>query len=230
MCGRFVAAASTEDLVAAFLVDEVVESVPPTWNAAPTTKVAAVVDRLVEGRAVRRLVAPRWGLVPPWSKDAHGAARLINARVETVAQKPSFRRAFASRRCLVPASGYYEWKSPPTGSGTKAKQPYYLHPAVGDLFAMAGVFEFWRDPAGEWLATCAVLTTDATADVAHIHDRMPIGVAPEAWDGWLDPSLTDPGVALGLLDLENPPRLAAHPVSTRVNSVRNNGPELVSEI
>lgn len=230
MCGRFVAAADTQELVEAFLVDEVVESVPPTWNAAPTTKVAAVVDRLVEGHLVRRLVAPRWGLVPPWSKDARGAARLINARVETVAQKPSFRRAFASQRCLVPASGYYEWKLPPSGTGARTKQPYYLYPASGDLFAMAGLFEFWRDPTGEWVATCAVLTTEASEDVADIHNRMPVGVVPGAWDDWLDPDLTDPAAALGLLDLGNPPRLAARPVSSRVNSVRNNGPELVSVI
>lgn len=230
MCGRFVAAASTEELVSTFAVAEVVEAVPPTWNAAPTTKVAAVVERIVEGDTVRRLVAPRWGLVPSWSKDARSAARLINARVETVAEKPSFRRAFAARRCLIPATGYYEWAPPTAGSGSRAKQPFFLRPASGEIFAMAGLFEFWRDPAGEWLATCAIITTDAAADIAHIHDRMPAAVPAGSWDDWLDPAVTDPHTALALLDLDHPMSMTAKPVSTRVNSVRNDGPELITEV
>ena len=138
MCGRFAAPGTTDDLVATFGIDEVVEPAVPRWNAAPMAKISAVVERSVDDRSVRRLVAPRWGLVPSWAKDAAGATRLINARVETIAAKPSFRRAFAARRCLVPASGYYEWAKTPTVTGSLRKQPFFIHPADGGIFAMAG--------------------------------------------------------------------------------------------
>lgn len=228
MCGRFAAPASTEDLVATFGIDEVVDPARQTWNAAPTTPVSAVVDSVVSEGVLRRLVAPRWGLVPSWAKDAGGAARLINARVETVASKPSFRRAFAARRCLIPASGYYEWTPRPTPTGRPGKQPFFIHPADGGLLAMAGLYEFWRSPAGEWLVTTAILTSDAQESIASIHDRMPIGIPATAWDSWLDPRLTDPVEVQALLAQNQPPLLTAHPVSSRVGNVANDGPDLVA--
>ncbi len=141
----------------------------------------------------------RWGLVPSWSKNATGGARMINARFETVADKPAFRKAFRSRRCLLPAAGYYEWYD--TGAtgprGKPVKQPYFIHRADSELLVMAGLYEFWRDPArsqeadGGWLATCTIITTEATDAVGHLHDRMPMVVSADRWDAWLDPRATD---------------------------------------
>ncbi len=193
-------------------------------------KISAVVERSVDDRSVRRLVAPRWGLVPSWAKDAAGATRLINARVETIASKPSFRRAFAARRCLVPASGYYEWAKTPTVAGGLRKQPFFIHPADGGIFAMAGLYEFWRDPEGEWLVTCTIITTDAEHQIADIHDRMPVGVRPSAWDDWLNPRITDSEEALAVLELDRPIELTAHQVSSRVGNVRNDDPDLVAPL
>lgn len=234
MCGRFAASASTEDIIETFAIDEVVEEASPSWNVAPTDRVAAVVERIdrESGEVVRKLVAPRWGLVPSWSKDPSGGARMINARVETVATKPAFRKAFAARRCVVPADGYYEWVTVPDASGGKAaKQPWFLHPSDGRTFVMAGLYEFWRDPAREgadaWLTTCAVITASSTDDVGHIHDRMPLVVPPDALAAWLDPTALDPDAALALLSRPEGAALASHRVATLVNSVRNNSPELV---
>ncbi len=232
MCGRFAASAGTDDIVEEFVIDEVVDEVLPTFNAAPTDPVPAVVERLDRdtGRVVRKLVAPRWGLVPSWSKDASGAARLINARVETVASKPAFRKAFAARRCLVPADGYYEWLTlPPAASGGKpVKQPWFIAPADGGPFAMAGLYEFWRNPATDvWLTTCTLITTQSTDVVGHLHDRMPMTVAPDAWGEWLDPRVTDPDAARALLSVLEGAAVTSWRVSPAVNSVRNNGPELL---
>ena len=184
----------------------------------------------MDDHSVRRLVAPRWGLVPSWAKDAAGATRLINARVETIASKPSFRRAFAARRCLVPAIGYYEWAKTPTVTGGLRKQPFFIHPADGGIFAMAGLYEFWSDPEGEWLVTCTIITTDAEHQIADIHDRMPVGVRPSAWDAWLNPRITDSKEALAVLELARPIELTAHQVSSRVGNVKNDDPDLVAPL
>jgi putative SOS response-associated peptidase YedK len=158
--------------------------------------------------------------VPSWSKDAKGAGRMINARMETVREKPAFRKAYATRRCLVPADGYYEWKLEGTG-----KQPYYL--STADPLAMAGLYEHWKNPEGEWLSTCTVITTSAPDDLGEIHDRTPLLVPREAWGLWLDPSVPDPGDLLipgtaGLLD--------AWPVGKDVGNVRNNGAQLINPV
>jgi putative SOS response-associated peptidase YedK len=164
---------------------------------------------------------------------------MINARMETVAEKPAFKRAFAKRRCILPADGYYEWYTPedgPKGKGGKPlKQPFFIHPSDGSSLAMAGLYELWRDPTREdddpraWLMTCTVLTTTAEDAVGRIHDRMPLLVERERWSQWLDPDAggSDPR---DLLVPAAPGRLDAYPVSTAVNSVRNNGPELVEPI
>lgn len=238
------------ELVEEFDVDEVTDRPEaPSWNVAPTDPVPAIVERLPKpdpeapapsGPAptpVRKLVQLRWGLVPSWAKDPRGGARLINARFETVAEKPSFRKAFASRRCLLPADGYFEWYAEQAQQGQpkkgQQKQPYFIHRSDGELLAMAGIYEFWRDdarPSGDpdaWLSTCSIITTTATDALGHLHDRMPMIVQRDAWADWLDPRRTDPAEALELLRVTDADLLAAHRVGAAVGNVRNNGPELV---
>jgi putative SOS response-associated peptidase YedK len=218
MCGRYSASRPpdlTGDLYAAVVVDE---PPPPSWNVAPTDPVSCVVRR-DDRRELRTL---RWGLVPSWSADRKGAARMINARAETVAVKPAFRSALARRRCLVPADGWYEWLTSPEGR----KQPFFITPSDRGPLAFAGLYEVWRDPATEeLLRTCAVVTTAASESLRYLHERMPVVLPPDAWDEWLDPALDDP---LALLQ----PRegFDAYPVGLAVNSVRNNDPSLVEPI
>ncbi|MEU6444310.1 SOS response-associated peptidase [Streptomyces sp. NPDC047046] len=261
MCGRYAASRAPEDLVSLFGVEkwEPSETLAPDWNVAPTKLVPAVLERPLkgqdagDGRPVRQLRPLKWGLVPSWSKSPEGAARMINARAETVHEKPSYRRAFAARRCLLPADGYYEWV---TGKDERRleeegrrkrprKQPYFVTPADGSVFAMAGLYEFWRDRTlpddhpQAWWATCTVLTTEAETaplalapeegprSLADIHPRMPLMLTPDRWDAWLDPANTAPEPLLA-----PPPEglMRAYPVSTEVSNVRNNGPELEKEL
>lgn len=216
MCGRYASSRSPDDLALYFEVEEPPEEVlPPTWNVAPTDPVYAV--RRSGDR--RLLTVLRWGLVPSWSKDPKVGTRYLNARQETLAEKPAFRAAYAKRRCLLPADGYYEWK--PEAAG---KQPYFLATHDRTPLAMAGLFEHWKSEAGTWLSTCTVITTSAPDDLGEIHDRTPLLVPRESWSVWLDPSVADPGDLLvpgtaGVLD--------AWPVSKDVGNVRNDGAYLV---
>ena len=220
MCGRYASSRPVDDLLVHFEVEEPPEEVlPPSWNVAPTDPVYAVVQR----RGARQLRVVRWGLVPSWARDPKVGARFINARRETVADKPAFRAAYARRRCLVPADGYYEWQ--PTGSG---KQAWYLTDRSGDPLAMAGLYEVWRGPDDRWLWTCSVLTTDAPDELGEIHDRTPLLVPPDGWARWLDPEVDDPGD--GLLVPGTPGVLDAWPVGAAVGNVRNNGPELLEPV
>ena len=239
MCGRYAASRDPAALVEEFGVEvpPVVE-LPPRYNIAPTN------DGKPDdsGHHPRRLDVARWGLVPSWAKDAAVGNRMINARAETVAEKPSYKRALASRRCLVPADGFYEWQSPPKGSiaatGTKPrKQPYFLHPADGTGLAMAGLYEWWRDKDVEddedpraWLLSTTIITTSARDEVGQIHDRMPVAVLPEQRDGWLDPATPGSQVLAELLAPSRPGFWEIYPVSTEVNSVRNQGPQLVAPL
>jgi putative SOS response-associated peptidase YedK len=193
------------------------EVLPPSWNVAPTDPVYAVVQR--ETRQLRVL---RWGLVPSWAKDPKVGARFINARRETVATTNAFRVAYAKRRCLLPADGYYEWK--PEGTG---KQPYFLTSTSGEPLAMAGLFEHWKRPDGNWLSTCTVLTTSAPDELGEIHDRTPLLVPKVLWQVWLDPELADPDA---LLVPGTPGVLDAWPVAPDVGNVRNNGPHLIEPV
>jgi len=273
MCGRYAASRKPEDLAGLFEVRkwDPTEAIAPDWNVAPTKDVYAVLDRPVRDSGstepVRQLRVLRWGLVPSWAKTPEGAARLINARAETAHEKPSFRRALSGRRCLIPADGYFEWMTAPEErqleeQGRKKrsrKQPYFVTPADGSVFAMAGLYEFWRDSTlpddhpRAWWATCSVITTEAETTnlagyeppvsggpagtpgvgpraLADIHPRMPLMMPPDRWDAWLDPAVTDVD---DLRELLTPPPaglLRAYPVGTAVSSVRNNGPELVEEL
>jgi len=229
MCGRYASARDARDLASAFGVDpdeaadEPAEALPPSWNVAPTDPVHAVLQR-GERRLLKVL---RWGLVPSWAKDAKGAARLINARQETVTSKPAFRAAYARRRCLLPADGYYEWQ---VVDGRK--QPWYLTSRDGGPLAMAGLYEVWspRRDAGpaERLWTCTVITTEAADDTGQIHDRTPLLVPRDDWARWLDPELEDPGEHLLVPAVSG--ALDAWPVGAAVGNVRNDGPELVQPV
>jgi putative SOS response-associated peptidase YedK len=182
----------------------------------------------------RELRLVRWGLVPVWAKDTSGGARMINARSETVAVKPAFRSAFAKRRCLIPADGYYEWVTE-----GKAKKPFYIYRADGGILAFAGIYELWRnslvpdDHEDAWYWSASIITTQATDDIGRIHDRTPMTIAPENWTDWLDPANREKELLLATMRpamLSGAGGLAAHPVSTAVNSVRNNGPSLIEPL
>lgn len=211
-------------------------ALPASFNVAPTNDVYAVVERpphdAPDAAPVRLLRVARWGLVPSWAKDPSIGNRMINARVETVAEKPAFRKAFARRRCLLPADGYYEWYGETNGK----KQPFFIRPPDGGSLAMAGLYELWRDRSkadddpDRWLWSVTVLTTTAEDDLGRIHDRMPMLVERDRWSAWLDPQRDDPRELSGLLVPAAPGRLAAYPVSTEVNNVRNDGPQLVEPI
>jgi len=201
-------------------LESVLNQREPQFNVAPTQK-APVIARNEAGQA--ELKALRWGLIPAWAKDEKIGARAINARVETVADKPMFRAAFKKRRCLVPASGYYEWKGE-----TGHKQPYFIHDPDGDLLMFAGLWEGWRPSDGaQWLQTFTIITGEPGKVSRDIHDRQPVILPPSLLTTWLDTSADD---ALGVLKVAPEASLAYYPVSTAVGSPRNHGPQLVEPI
>jgi len=221
MCGRFAFYSPHEAIVRLFHVDEAPE-VEPHYNIAPTQYIAAVrADR--DDR--RKLSMLYWGLVPWWSKEKAGAAKLINARAETVRDKPSFRDAYRRRRCLVLADGYYEWQRT-----TAVKQPWFIGLASGEPFGMAGLWESWRNPAdGERLESCTIVTTAPASSIAQIHDRMPVILPASTHAAWLDPANDDVARLDPLLAPYPSELLTSHPVSRRVNSARNDERDLVNE-
>jgi putative SOS response-associated peptidase YedK len=244
VCGRYGASWGVDDLVAEFDVASVdvptEERLEPDWNVAPTKPVYAVVNRRPreepDGDPSRRLVTLQWGLVPFWAKDPKVGARMINARIETAGEKPAFREAFLKRRCLLPADGFYEWYTPENSGPKPRKQPFFIRRRGGGTLAMAGLYEFWRNPdaprddPSAWLRTCTVLTTTATDAVGHIHDRQPLFVPADAYAAWLDPETTDTAALTELLTAGSGVGLEAYPVSTAVNDHRNNGPELIEPL
>lgn len=244
MCGRYASSRRPEDLIEEFEVvtPRLAAPLEADYNVAPTKDVYAVMERPPSGEkeagAERQLRVVRWGLVPSWAKDASIGNRMINARTETVAEKPAYKRAFSKRRCLLPADGYFEWYPTEelTKSGKPRKQPFFIRPRDGGVLAMAGLYEIWRDPdraeddPARFRWTCTVLTTSAEDDLGHIHDRMPMMVAHERWADWLDPTITGGPDLLDLLEPAAPGRLEAFPVSTLVSNVRNNGPELIEPL
>lgn len=243
MCGRYVSTRSPEDLTRLFHVTDwrPEEALAPSWNVAPTDDVYAVLERTPRGSEAapvgRELRPLRWGLVPSWARDPKIGSRLINARVETVHQKPAFRTAFVKRRCLLPADGFYEWQSiKDRVTGKTRKQPYFLRPSDEQVMALAGLYEYWRNPdvkrddAPEaWLLTCTILTTEATDAAGRLHPRMPLALTSDHYDAWLDPRHQDPDELRALLTQPGGGHLDARPVSPAVNNVRNNGPQLLDE-
>ena len=263
MCGRFVSTSSPTELAERFVVDEVaVTNDRPNYNVAPRARVMIVRERCGgdgpggdgpggaesagDGERHRVLSRVRWGLVPSWAKDPGIGDRLINARAETVAEKPSFRSAFVKRRCIIPVDGFYEWKvvGPPSSpKGRPKKQPIYIHRLDDEPMAFAGLWEAWKVPEGVdlpdsmpddapdgWLRSCVIVTTSANARLAPVHDRMPVVLPASAWEQWLDPGEHDRD-ALGALLAPAPDEwFETYPVSTRVNRVVNNDPGLLTPV
>jgi putative SOS response-associated peptidase YedK len=229
MCGRFVAA-STPDEIARYFDAAVPDALlPPNYNVAPTDDVYAV----TAAGGIRRVEAYHWGLVPSWAEGPKVGARMINARAETLATKGAFKAAFRRRRCIVPADGFYEWKR--TGEARPRsrapKRPHFIHRPDGEPLALAGLWAVWRGPTeGDRLRSATIVTTTANETIAGLHDRMPVILPASAWDAWLDPADDDLDM-LGKLLVPAPASLVAtYPVSTEVNSVRNQGPHLVERV
>jgi putative SOS response-associated peptidase YedK len=226
MCGRFTLNASPEQLAALFALPEA-PVLAPRYNIAPTQPVAVV--RINPQNKQREWALTQWGLVPSWSKDPSMGARMINARAETAPEKPAFRAAFKRRRCLVPATGFYEWQK----RGDR-KQPYYITIGDQEPFGFAGLWEFWQGPDGSALETCTILTTDPNELMEPIHNRMPVIIAPEDYADWLGRGEDDPPHTLDQLrHLLRPypaTKMKATPVGTFVNNPRNEGPDCIASM
>ncbi|MDW3218124.1 MAG: SOS response-associated peptidase [Acidimicrobiales bacterium] len=233
MCGRFASTTPPDQLANYFgasLAEHLIEDEEgPNFNVAPTQGVYTV----FEDGGVRRLDTFHWGLVPFWAKDPKIGNRMINARAETIAEKNSFKRPFARKRCIIPADGFYEWMKV---EGQKRKQPMYMSRADGEPFAFAGLWEVWKDKNhtdddGDPLElySCTIITGEPNDKVAEVHDRMPVMLPPDVWDQWLDRDNDDVASLQTLLVPAPSQLIRLHPVSTDVNNVRNNGPELIEE-
>lgn len=232
MCGRFVSASPPDELARYFGAEAADQIIEPSYNVAPTNDVY-VVRRAsnAAGTDIRELTALRWGLVPFWAKDLKIGSKMINARAETILEKPAFKKSFSRRRCLVPADGFYEWAKV---QGEKAKQPYLIQRADGEPLVLAGIWERWsernddgsRDESSQPIETFTILTCAPNATMAPIHNRMPVLLAPKVWDDWLA-SETAEDFLVSLLKPAPDDLLTTHPVSTAVNRVVNNSPELI---
>ncbi len=223
MCGRYRLSRRKQ------IIEEHFDSVSgegdwsPRYNVAPTQPIPVIRQHPKE--PIRQLSLMRWGLIPSWAKDSSAAASMINARSETAATKPAFRDALKSRRCLIPADGFYEWMR--TG---KTKQPYCFEVNEGELFAFAGLWDRWKDPSGQWVKSCSILTTTPNAVTAAVHDRMPVILDPDSYDLWLDPGMTNVAAASELLKPYDARLMRCYPVSTRVNSVVNDDAECCTPV
>ncbi|MFC7327721.1 SOS response-associated peptidase [Marinactinospora rubrisoli] len=271
MCGRYAQARNQHELQLAFDFPEAepegpaadrrswppLEELAPDYNVSPGKPVYAVLGPPPGGGGAatpgpQHLCTLRWGLVPSWAKDVNVGYRMINARSETVAEKPAFRAAFARRRCLLPADAYYEWQLLPdrapgsaepgtspatdpahrTRKARSRKRPFAVRYADGRPLALAGLFERWRDPdkpeedPDAWLWSCTVVTTEAAPELSHIHERMPVVLPREAWDDWLDPA-ADPGRLRLAMESTPVAEFDVYQVGTEVNSIRNNGSHLL---
>lgn len=221
MCGRFTLSQPAA-IASTFALDNVPE-LEPRYNIAPTQLVATVLQ--TENNSTRQLQMLRWGLIPSWAKDPAIGAKMINARSETVAEKPSFRSAFRNRRCLVLADGFYEWQRQ-----EGKKQPFYFRLQDKQPFGFAGLWEHWQSPAGEEIETCTILTTAANELMHSIHDRMPVILAPKDYDIWLDPTVKKPEQLQPLLHPYSSEAMTSYPVSTLVNKPTNNTPECINSL
>jgi putative SOS response-associated peptidase YedK len=222
MCGRFALYSNPQTLARRFGAHAPAD-LKARYNVAPT-QIIPIVRQEGEGR---RFALARWGLIPHWAKEMDTGYSTINARAETVATKPAFRSAFRHRRCLVPTDGFYEWQAVP---GSKVKQPYFIGLRDQEPMALAGLWERWRSPEGDELESCSIIVTDANDLMRPIHDRMPVILDPADWDAWLAPDAGDLGVLQGLLRPFPAEAMAARPVSTRVNSPRNDIPECLEAV
>jgi putative SOS response-associated peptidase YedK len=245
MCGRFVVAKTVGEILTIFEADEIVGDIPgPSFNIAPTQPIAIIVDRAFEkdeqgapvGELSREIHAARWGLVPRWSKDGPGSsAPLINGRIESILEKPSFKDSVVRRRCVIPASGYYEWHVNADGS----KQPFYINAGTDGMFALAGLYEWWLDPSkpandpNRWLLSATTLTKDSAPELAHIHDRNPVLLTPATFEAWIDPHIEGDQELLDAVAAESDVvagEAEFYPVGQDVGAVRNNSADLIRAI
>jgi putative SOS response-associated peptidase YedK len=220
MCGRFYLDAQSNELETILGLSGLPE-LRPRFNIVPSQPILAAVATQ-EGRVGRWF---RWWLIPAWAKDDKIGYRTLNARAETVATKPAFRAAFRRRRCLIPASGHFEWRSDASG-----KQPYGIHPTDAPLLVFAGLYEHWQDPQGEGIDSCTILVTDATPSVVAIHDRMPLCLAPAQFATWLDPAIQAPAPLQALIDAAQAPALTAYPIIRRMNHPRYDQPDAITPL
>ena len=233
MCGRFAISKLPDELIDEFEITagNTGAILPASWNIAPTQPIYII--RNNEQNTKRELTDVSWGIIAPWSKSKADAVKsqsqAINARIETVAEKPTFRRAFKFQRCLIPASGYYEWA---TELNYPTKQPFYITDKdANKTLAMAGIYESWQDETGATISTAAIITRAAEDFLAKIHNRMPTFLPKDKWQNWLDKDIQEPEQISGLLQIKNSTaHLTATTVSTRVNSTRNNGVDLIKPI
>lgn len=219
MCGRYAYFGPLDILKKRFAIEAVDEAPRPNYNVAPTQRVPVVL-REQERIELRHL---RWGLIPFWARDARIGSRMINARAETLIEKPAFRNAFKRHRCLIPANGYYEWTGPKGD-----RQPYFITTITDEPFGFAGLWETWTDKdSGTSIRSCAIITSEAEPEIEHIHGRMPVILPPDLYREWLDPGLRDLNELVGILEAGKVEDFRFHPVSRDVNSTRNDSPELM---
>ncbi len=223
MCGRYRLSRRKQIIEEHFDTQAWDDDWSPRYNIAPTQPIPVIRQNPKE--PVRELSLVRWGLIPHWAKDASGAARMINTRSETAAEKPAFRDPLKYRRCLIPADGFYEWKRT-----VKAKQPFCFEVNNGELFAFAGLWDRWKDASGKWLETCSILTTAANVLAAAVHNRMPVILDPDSYDLWLDPGMKDVTAVSELLKPCDARLVRWYPVSTWVNHVANDDEECSAPI
>jgi putative SOS response-associated peptidase YedK len=225
MCGRVRLSSDVSEIKLVFSIppERPTPNFPPSWNAAPTDQLPIV--RFYAKTRERSLDLARWGLVPFWAKDIKVSFANINAKAEGIESRPAYREAFQRRRCLLPVDNFYEWKKTPTG-----KQPYAIGLADGGLMALAGLWENWRSPAGEWIRSFAIITCRPNALCGELHDRMPAVLAPESWPVWLGEGPAAPRQLKALLAPYPSEEMTCWPVSPRVNSVKNNDASLIEPI
>ncbi len=222
MCGRFALMTPKEEIAARFDLSQQLE-LAVRYNIAPS-QLAAVIRQKPDTR--NELIMMRWGLVPHWAKDMKIGYKMINARAETVADKPSFRSAFKQRRCLIPSDGFFEWQH----AANKTKQPYFIKMKNGDLFAYAGLWESWQDPeSGKTVESFTIITTGANTIVTKIHDRMPVILRPEQYGHWLSPT-TEQSFLKNLLGPFDPFKMTAYPVSGMCNNAQNDAPGCIKKV
>lgn len=233
MCGRYASFRQAQELADAFDVAEIADDandVHPSFNVAPTDQVRVILER-AEAGAGRQMHAARWGLVPAFADDPKIGVRMINARIETVAEKNAFAKSLRTRRCILPADGYYEWRKNADGS----KTPHFIHRADAAPLAFAGLYSFWRDPSksesdpSRWLLSTTILTQPARSQLTDIHDREPVVLRRAAVAGWLDPTVTTPEEALAVIAPERP-KLQFHRVGPQVGNVRVDSPALIEPV
>jgi len=224
VCGRTTSTTPRDILARLLDVDEVeAPELPARWNVTPTQPVYAVA---ISSTGARKLRALKWGLIPSWAKDPRIGSRLINARAETLDQRPAYRSLLASRRALLPVSGFYEWRRPEPGEPA-TKWPFYFYRADGQPLVFAGLWDIWYDAEGRPIRTCTIVTTAANSTMASVHHRMPVILARHDWDEWLKPGPLSPSHLAGLLVPAPDELLDGYPVGPAVSSARNDGPELI---